>query len=300
MAGGVDRGLSNSMWASDRRYQFKTSTTTITRTQTSTDTYAPPTPARPSSTTQEPLRSLASNGTPTTATAPFHIDFNSALGRIPTPWAELARHTKIVRRLKWKLPFLACGYNAATDCALTDEQRAEAELMFKLDFFEYYMLIERALVHLLGVFGIKITGTFGTNAARRQEGQSDHRFHANVLEALDDFRNPLHEALGKNDARLALARAKELRNRWKNADEPDAILAAKLSTANTRPLEEYDLERMLEMISAGFDHGFRIAGQYVAEVQAFAAARGVAHNVDMTDQSEEWEFMTDAMDWEAV
>lgn len=149
----------------------------------------------------------------------------SALDRIPTPWAELGRFTKIARRLKWKLPFLAHGYNAAVHDP-DHGQRAEAELMFKLDFFEYYMLLERALVHLMGVFGINITGGFARDKAGQEPTQShrlgngeggsaiksrssDHRFHANVLEALDDARNPLHESLGKEEVRYALARAKE-------------------------------------------------------------------------------------------
>lgn len=95
----------------------------------------------------------------------------------------------------------------------------------------------------------------------------------------------------------------KVRNRWKNADEPEAMLAAKLlhGSKNTRPLEEYDLERILETIFAGFDKGFRTAEQYISQVRAFAAERGGTNNVEMLDdQPDEWEFMTDAMDWEAV
>lgn len=94
-----------------------------------------------------------------------------------------------------------------------------------------------------------------------------------------------------------------MRNRWKNADEPDAILSARMpnGSKSTRPLEEYDLERTLGAIFAGFDKGFYVADQFVSQVRAFAAERGDSHNVDMRDeQPDEWEFMTDAMDWEAV
>lgn len=94
-----------------------------------------------------------------------------------------------------------------------------------------------------------------------------------------------------------------VRNRWKNADDTEAILSARLPHASkaTRPLEEYDLERILETIFAGFDQGFQIAEQYVLEVRALAAARGLAGSTDVLNgQSEEWEFITDAMDWEAV
>lgn len=219
---------------------------------------------------------------------------------------------KIARRMRWKLPFLAHGYRAATDRG--NEDREEAELMFKLDFFEYYMLLERALVHLMGVFGVKITGVLGSGYRRAghnnnnpvpwtAEQQSTHRFHANVLEALDDPRNPLHAVLGRDDARYALARAKELRNRWKNADDPEAA-AARLQAPGSRPLEDYDLETILETIFRGFEGAYAVADHYAAEVRALGAASGVAGEVDTregdpTDEAQ-WEFMVDAMDWEAV
>lgn len=182
--------------------------------------------------------------------------------------------------------------------------------MFKLDFFEYYMLLERALVHLMGVFGVKITGAFARSAAgtngNGHPAQSDHRFHANVLDALDDPRNPLHPVLGAGDARYALARAKELRNRWKNADEPDSVVVA---APKARPLEDYDLERILESIFAGLEGAYVIAERYVAGVRALAAERGAAvpgtNGAGAPDgggvaEEAQWEFMVDAMDWEAV
>lgn len=297
MAGDIEKGLSNSMWAPGRPYRNRTST----RINTHTENYPPSSRTNAYTENYAPRPPPAPIGvvTPATTALPCHVDFQSALNRIPTPWAELARHNKIVRRLNWKLPFLGHGYNAATDRTATEQKRGEAELMFKLDFFEYYMLIERALVHLLGVFGVKITGAFGQLDKAGNAAGREHRFHANVLDALSDYRNPLHEALGKDDVRLALARAKELRNRWKNADEPDAIFAERSGLRTSRPLEEYDLDHVLQTISVGFVHGLRIAEQYVAEVRALAAERGVSHNVDM-DQPDEWEFMTEAMDWEAV
>lgn len=256
---------------------------------------------------------------------PYEADA-SALTRVPTPWSELSRFMKIARRMRWKLPFLGQGYRAATDRALnTPDDRAEAELMFKLDFFEYYMLLERALVHLMGVFGVKITGAFngarsgtrtpnGNGRAGGGEGkhQSDHRFHANVLDALDDPRNPLHPVLGAGDARYALARAKELRNRWKNADEPSSVVVAPSSAAAAklaaRPLEDYDLERILENIFTGLEGAYVIADRYVAAVRALAAEGGPAapgaatgtSTPDNTAEESQWEFMVDAMDWEAV
>lgn len=225
-----DKGLAGSIWAraslntSRPPYYFKRATA-----QTNSSSYASTTQvsqtgafvSAPSTTPQTTIRAAATpQSYPPPGETPLHADLNSALRRVPTPWSELARYTKIVRRLRWKLPLLAYAYNAATDESNPgNEQQQEAELMFKLDFFEFYMLLERALVHLLGVFGIKVAGELGARLRNRhtgdrrgdQEGwqQSPHRFHANVLEALDDPRNPLHGALGANDVRSALARAKE-------------------------------------------------------------------------------------------
>lgn len=306
-----------------------TSSTTITTRSTQPPQPQPPLPptSTPAAAAHRPPDGITYSGDPHEADA-------SALSRVPTPWSELSRFIKIARRMRWKLPFLGQAYRAATDRALNGpEDRAEAELMFKLDFFEYYMLLERALVHLMGVFGVNITGALGgsrTGGTTRTTGvngsgsgragggaaaagyQSDHRFHANVLDALDDPRNPLHPVLGAGDARYALARAKELRNRWKNADEPGpAPTTTVAAAAAARPLEDYDLERILESIFAGLEGAYAIADRYVAAVRALAAERGVpvpgapgaAGGVATPEGAAEeaqWEFMVDAMDWEAV
>ncbi|KAI7781013.1 hypothetical protein LA080_015356 [Diaporthe eres] len=340
MVGPGEKGLASSRWApintgrppyywtSNRFRQSassssasSTSTAIHTTTTTTTTTNTQPgLPTPPTNTVAAPSNGVTYTGNP------YEVDA-SALTRVPTPWSELSRFMKIARRMRWKLPFLGQAYLAATDRALnTPDDRAEAELMFKLDFFEYYMLLERALVHLMGVFGVKITGAFngarsgaripsGNGRATGGEGkpQSDHRFHANVLDALDDPRNPLHPVLGAGDARYALARAKELRNRWKNADEPDSVVVAASSIAAAklaaRPLEDYDLERILENIFTGLEGAYVIADRYVTSVRALAAERGLAApgaagsgtaTPDNAAEEAQWEFIVDAMDWEAV
>ncbi|KAK7710690.1 hypothetical protein SLS64_005593 [Diaporthe eres] len=347
MVGPGEKGLASSRWApintgrppyywtSNRFRQSASSssassTSTAIHTTTTTTTTTNTQPALPT----PPTHAVATPSDGITYTGnPYDI---GALTRVPTPWSELSRFMKIARRMRWKLPFLGQGYRAATDRALnTPDDRAEAELMFKLDFFEYYMLLERALVHLMGVFGVKITGAFngarsGTRipngngrsggGAAGQQPQSDHRFHANVLDALDDPRNPLHPVLGAGDARYALARAKELRNRWKNADEPDSVViaaaaaaassaASSAKLASARPLEDYDLERILENIFTGLEGAYAIADRYVTTVRACADERGLAApgaagsgtaTPDNAAEEAQWEFMVDAMDWEAV
>lgn len=243
----MDKGLASSIWHPKNTgrppHHFNKPLTTHATSNSTSDANSAPTSTWTSihtavrASNSDPTVSTLSNrpktsGNPTAATddrphcfyspsgSPYQVDLYSALRRVPTPWAELARFRLIARRLDWKKSFLSQGYDAATDISITDEQREEAELMFKLDFFDYYMLLERALVHLLGVFGVKVTRGFGEKLGNGNTGfkrgdrdgseQSNHRFHANVLEAFDDPTNPLQEVMGgQGDVRLALARAKE-------------------------------------------------------------------------------------------
>lgn len=255
------------------------------------------------------------------------VDSNADLST--TAASELQRFLRIVRRLKWKIPDLARGYREAVDGRVGNVHRAyveEAALMFKLDFFEYYMLIERALVHLLGVFGITVSRGFGKRhiqALREEQDRRDtsaplgngsckptysHRFHANLLEALDNPDNPLHAALGTGDVRRQLGRAKELRNRWKKIDEVEDVAGA-AGTNSAAPLESYDLEQIITTIFDGFEKAYVIAQQYVNEELRTANGGTMPEgtggmmgglNQVYTDEEEEWEFYVDAMDWEAV
>lgn len=289
---------------------------------------------------------------------PNIITSHSSLGdhssrQSPPPHAkhELARYTKIIRRLQWKLPFLAQGYRLAIDRVGRDPDAvAEAELMFKLDFFEYYMLIERALVHLLGVFGVDVPKEHyqpqqhqhqhhpppanGDNNGERNKGLSAsvwkdtprHRYHANVLAALDRADNPLHGTLGTGDVRQRLGRAKDLRNRWKTAGDDDhgedehgrgdrrerspAGAEREWRTKKiSSPLETYDLEKMLEVIFRGFDEAYRVAEQFVwggaghgddMDLEMLGEDAKVGDSGLSVGKEDPWEFMVDAMDWEAV
>lgn len=261
--------------------------------------------------------------------------------------AELVRYSKIVRRMKWKLPYLSDGFDAATS-ATNPERHAEAELMFKLDFYEYYMLLERALVHLLGVFSIHISSAPGAYAGDGLKGRryatasSNHAFHANVLGALDLESNPLHHILGVGEPRRLLGRAKQLRNLWKYVEENEAdgiSTQGPLNRQQNRASQDrnhglgdsrhmngrykgnigaeslgiYDVENMLLGIFAAFDEAFKFAErhvidlvstsvQYENKIQPFTAQENVNGSlIDIDwDQKDDWSFMVDAMDWEAV
>ncbi|KAK4669553.1 uncharacterized protein QC763_204020 [Podospora pseudopauciseta] len=261
---------------------------------------------------------------------------------------ELSRYRKILRRLQWKSQFLDSGYQLATHRLSQDPQQvAERELMFKLDFFEYYMLIERAVVHLLAVFGVDIDrhtisessrdvspvkqsqgqrlGLSGSRWGRDGNNRSNHRYHANVLEALDKPHNPLHGILGQGEVRKQLGRAKDLRNRWKTAGEEiddGGFLGQQqprewqMTKKIAAPLETYDLSNMLRAISSGFGEAGRLAEEYVMSFESVVMSGGEGSgDMVMADENGEpmldwgaairneetqWDFMVDAMDWEAV
>ncbi|CAK7205683.1 hypothetical protein SEUCBS139899_008462 [Sporothrix eucalyptigena] len=233
--------------------------------------------------------------------------------------AELARYSKIVRRMKWKLPFLDLAYRQATSGPAEHGTAAsEAELMFKLDFFEYYMLCERALVHLQGVYGITISrgsaqDVRGPSAIDSIGRPSTHRYHANVLEALDRKDNPLHAILGDEDVRRQLGRAKDLRNRWKSADDNGEPVKNKPASPHKSmsppPLASYDLASILTCIHEALDRAFVFTRNFVGnEASKANAASGRAALADVSamdmdsgaTETEEWGFMVEAMDWDAV
>ncbi|EPE08629.1 ubiquitination network signaling protein [Ophiostoma piceae UAMH 11346] len=236
--------------------------------------------------------------------------------------AELSRYSKIVRRMKWKLPFLDLAYRQATAEHGPDASaKAEAELMFKLDFFDYYMLCERALVHLQGVFGIVISRGSTVRgpgepqpASGQNNGKYTHRYHANVLGALDVEDNPLHTVLGVGDIRWHLARAKDLRNHWKNADDDTGKMTAATGSHSKKltrpaPLSSYDLAGILTSIHQGLDQAYVVASEFAATCAEKQVNNDAAeiNTIDMdmatdddNNDDDEWGFMVDAMDWEAV
>ena len=198
----------------------------------------------------------------------------------------MQRFEKIAKRLSWKLLHLSNGFLRASDPRLGPAQRAEYETMFKLDFYEFYMLLERALVHLLGIFDIVVTrDPISGNGSGPMLRDGAHAYHHNVLAALDSPDNELHPVLGKGEVRRCLAKAKEMRNRWKYLDDNAAKGIGEMSLA------EYDVERITSTILDAFQAAYELAQQRVAN-EAIATDK----EVEVVD----WSFMVDAMDWESV
>ncbi|KAI0118959.1 hypothetical protein F4814DRAFT_410050 [Daldinia grandis] len=213
---------------------------------------------------------------------------------LPPPEYELSRFLKIVARLNWKMPFLKEGYRIAIDNADKAPSQVEAcEIQFKLDFHEFYMLIERALVRLMGIFGIvvKNQGAIinGVFTLYGSSGVGQHRYHANVLRALEDSKNPLHVIFGTDEVRRQLLQAKDLRNRWKNIDEADSALLP------PAPLSAYNLELIVQTILLAIERAHTFTVEYVVQREG----KPMKTPSD-TIGEKDWEFMVDAMDWEAV
>ena len=174
--------------------------------------------------------------------------------------------------------------------------------MFKLDFFEYYALLERMLLHLLAVFDIKISPhgslhPLQDTIANGNGSQWSHRFHENVLEALDQTDNPLNPCLGHGDVRRYLGIAKESRNRWKDGEEEETLIGSG-ANRHRRMLQEVDLEVMVGTFLMQLDVAILLAAQHVTSrsIVCGMANASVEDRLDAGDVPVE--AMVDAMEWE--
>lgn len=187
--------------------------------------------------------------------------------------------------------------------------------MFKVDFFEFYTLLERYISISLSIMGVYVSGTVprtNVNALKyitnpdlaRNRPHALHAFHANLLEALDDPKCPLHISLGNQDVRIQLGLAKDYRNAWKDADEK----AVKTNGYDKDPepkknirLEELDLDTMLRYLLAGCEHAHGIvqerpdANPNDFTSQDFEQQGQNTHNYMELDDVP-FEYMDDAMD----
>ncbi|KAI1406371.1 hypothetical protein F4819DRAFT_441373 [Hypoxylon fuscum] len=226
--------------------------------------------------------------------------------RAPSPKileSEFSRFLKIVARLNWKLPFLKQGYNLAKDGAGKSQQETEAaEVQFKLDFHEFYMFLERALVRLMAIYGITVDGDSfwmstdpvnlkGLAASRHSGRYANHQFHVNVLRALEDPRNPLNSIFGSSEVRYQLTRAKDLRNRWKNIDEVQERVPPP-------PLAAYNLDLMVQTILAAIERAHDLVVDYIRANGGEVVTTSTTQATGGAKQ--DWDFMVDAMDWEKV
>ncbi|RDA94916.1 hypothetical protein CP533_0110 [Ophiocordyceps camponoti-saundersi (nom. inval.)] len=197
---------------------------------------------------------------------------------------SLQRFEQSCARLRWKFVDLENAYRRANAPLEWDFSVEEAERNFKVDFYEFYAWIEQAVVLILSVFGTGVSPSCVTAGLVRGR----HAYHHNVLKALDEPTHPLHAILGTGDVRHALWKAKELRNKWKDAAE---------GTDETPPLRMYDLNWIVTQTMRGLEAAYEVAlkslreelGGNEGEFEAWS--RGV--------RVEEWEWMVEPMDWQA-
>ena len=181
-------------------------------------------------------------------------------------------------------------------------------------------MLERVLVHLLECFGMVINADHTSYTVplplseqslnqraemQRSEGSIignsvafygyAHRFHANVLAALDQPANPLHIALGVGKVRQYLGIAKEFRNRWKEVELETSTTdhESNLPKVYNQILAELRLDEMLEAILSGLEHS-----RLLASLHLTAAHPTV--EVDMINADDEELEMVDMdlMEWD--
>ncbi|KAK8179357.1 hypothetical protein BC567DRAFT_78647 [Phyllosticta citribraziliensis] len=226
---------------------------------------------------------------------------------------DLERIRKLIARVSWKTQFLLSSQHLALDSLPADAQPRSSYLnpmtMFKLDFFEYYVLLERTLVQLLAFFHISVPKTKaedGDTFRSKALSAYGHSYHANVLAALDRRDNPLREILGAGDVRKHLETAKAFRNRWKDADvesEGDAD-----AHAWSEDIMKLSLQQMASCVMGALEKAYllceekEIGGREAgADVTACSTTEENHFEDDAMDMDDApFEAVEDAMEWEEV
>ncbi|KAJ4383648.1 hypothetical protein N0V86_001703 [Didymella sp. IMI 355093] len=234
---------------------------------------------------------------------------------------------RLMVRLRWKAEVLMHSYEkamvhlqACEQHDVHDESRKsiakQAESMFKIDFFEFYTFLERFLTLCLAAVGVSVSGSLpqeNFNALRyitnpdlhRTRPQASHAFHANLLEALDDEKCPFHNALGSQDARVQLGRAKDYRNAWKDAGEKEGTTNGHNDHGRSHKsvdLPELGLEAMLRTIIGGCQDANDIVQAYGGASVDVSSLSGkdfepATHVYDaMVVNDVPYEYMDDAME----
>ncbi|KAM3540082.1 hypothetical protein ARSEF1564_006998 [Beauveria bassiana] len=259
-------GLESSIWAPLKQQHRNGATTKSSSVHESLRSRSVPPP--PPSTMTAPAKP---NSTP------LGTRTSTTLAAGLTPPQALHRFEQACQRLRWKFLDLEAAYQRALAPSAWVFTPEDAERNFKVDFYEFYAWIEQAIVLLLLVFTVSVPRERYSSG---RAASSSHAYHHNVLRALDEDTNPLHEVLGKGDVNQALWKAKELRNRWKDAAEG----------RETPPLKMYDLAWIVGEVLKGLEGGYTVARSMVATEEIM---------VDYaSDSGEGWDWMVEAMDWE--
>lgn len=244
---------------------------------------------------------------------------------------DKGRITRLLGRLQWKAELLMTSYYKALESLHAESQQnahhesqhesttgargRQAESMFKIDFFEFYTLLERYITDSLAILGFTVSAAAprnNINALRyitnpelhRTRPLASHAFHANLLEALDDEKCPLHSSFGVQGVRIQLGLAKDYRNAWKDADEK----VSKQNSTNDDnhrtniQLHDLQLELMLRALLEGCEGAHGVVQNHNetnSNVNAFTSRDFEPQqysNSSMEIEDLPYEYMDDAMD----
>lgn len=275
--------------------------------------------ATPSPHSRSPAPNRSTNTT-TTTTDPAPAA--GAGGQRQQTHQQLDKLKRLIDRLSWKSHTLVFTQSVALQSgaamANAESSYAQPTTMFKLDFFEYYALLERILVLFLGFHRVPLPPASnkpnGSSTLLPISGKSGgnswgHRYHESVLEALEGAKargNGL-EALGNEEVIAVLRRAKGFRNRWKDADE-QVVPAWEWQREE---VEELRLVELLEVVLQALERAYRGAEASLAgEVNGggvgdggetgkgtWLEVGGLQHGyVDEDMEDAPWEAVGDAME----
>ncbi|KAF2085810.1 hypothetical protein K490DRAFT_58434 [Saccharata proteae CBS 121410] len=296
--------------------------------------------------------SASSNGWSTARAGQSQAAAASTTANVNTPSPtlralELDKIKRLIDRLMWKSTLLCGSQNLALSATASsadirdtygggaeagpsrDAERAnDADIdarpmaMFKLDFYEWYVLLERILVLLLAFFNVSVprgrasgspSGRSGlkdsahaATASRAANGSWAHRYHVNVLKTLDKTNNPLHPVLGTDPIRGWLWKAKEFRNRWKGADEIGSWSVEEQRAEILDLSIESMLSGILETLESAHCVAVQKANIGTTGTAVFGNGAGGSgsgsriadEDMDMDMDDAPWEAVDDAMDME--
>lgn len=242
------------------------------------------------------------------------------------------RTTRLLVRLQWKAELLMTSQLKAIQILQEDSQQnakddpqpisttgargRQAESMFKIDFFEFYTLLERYITDSLAILGFTVSATaprnnfntlrYMTNPdLHKTRPLASHAFHANLLEALDDEKCPLHSSFGTQRIRVQLGLAKDYRNAWKGADEKLSLTQNSTNSDTPRTnvqLHDLQLEVMLRALFEGCELAHAVVQNHSetnSVVSTFTSRdyepRRYGHS-SMDIENMPYEYMDDAMD----
>ncbi|KAL1622306.1 hypothetical protein SLS56_008796 [Neofusicoccum ribis] len=253
-----------------------------------------PTIDRLSSTTAATAPLLTSRHATASPRPPAHHSATSSTpqtpatnGTTPTnPPTDLTKLKRLIDRLSWKSHTLLYTRHLALTSPAAATAPAQPTTMFKLDFFEYYTLLERVLVLVLAHFRVAVPkAVIG--------GDRSHRYHESVLEALERPGSPAHELLGRGAVRDALRRAKGFRNRWKGADER---VGGEAWECQVEEVEELRLEEMVVCVLGALERVYRVAEEGGGARLVEGEGGGWEGVVDEDMEDAPWEVVGDAME----